>query len=404
MCSNRFAERALVGIRQEALEGMAGHDDKVEAPAEAQAAAIRLHPGDGTASCALACHIEHRAGRIDAPHLARAAECGRKKPRAAAEVEDAPCLPRHGEAVARVVAPAVLRVVELHETGIFEELVLHHLAVADLRQIGYSPPMSQNPADMDPRKIETLRAIMKALRTPVTGCPWDLEQNFETIAPYTIEEAYEVADAIQKGSRAELCEELGDLLLQSIYHAQMADEEGSFSFDDVVEAVNRKMIRRHPHVFGDDEARSATLAKGFWEDRKAEERKGQPQQPTLAGIPLALPGLTRALKLQAKAAKVGFDCPSVDNVYDKIAEEVAEFRAAPEDNKAEEFGDLLFAMANVARHLGIDPEAALRGTNAKFERRFGHVEARLREMGKEPKQSTLEEMDGLWDEAKRLGK
>jgi len=157
-------------------------------------------------------------------------------------------------------------------------------------------------------------------------------------------------------------------------------------------------------VFGDDEARSATLAKGFWEDRKAEERKNQPKRGTLAGIPLALPGLTRAVKLQAKAAKVGFDWPSVDNVYDKIAEEIAEFRAAPDDKKPEEFGDLLFAIANVARHLGIDPEAALRGTNAKFERRFGHVEARLAEMGKEPKQSTLEEMDGLWDEAKRLGK
>ena len=264
------------------------------------------------------------------------------------------------------------------------------------------PP--DNPADMDPRKIETLRAIMKALRTPVTGCPWDLEQNFQSIAPYTIEEAYEVADAIQNGSRAELCEELGDLLLQSVYHAQMADEEGSFSFDDVIEAVNRKMIRRHPHVFGDDEARSASLAKGFWEDRKAEERRGKPKQATLAGIPVALPGLTRAVKLQAKAAKVGFDWPSVENVYDKIAEEVAEFRAAPDDKKPEEFGDLLFAMANVARHLGIDPEAALRGTNAKFERRFGHVEARLAEMGKEPMQSTLEEMDGLWDEAKLLGK
>lgn len=268
--------------------------------------------------------------------------------------------------------------------------------------------MSQNPADnpanMDPRKIETLRAIMKALRTPVTGCPWDLEQNFETIAPYTIEEAYEVADAIQKGSRAELCEELGDLLLQSVYHAQMANEEGSFSFDDVIEAVNRKMIRRHPHVFGDDEARSAKLAKGFWEDMKAKERKDKPREGTLAGIPAALPGLTRAVKLQAKAAKVGFDWPSVDNVYDKIAEEVAEFREAPADKKAEEYGDLLFAMANVARHLGIDPEAALRGANAKFERRFAHIEARLAEAGKEPKESDLAEMDALWNEAKRLGK
>ncbi|WP_373504826.1 nucleoside triphosphate pyrophosphohydrolase [Aestuariivirga sp.] len=257
---------------------------------------------------------------------------------------------------------------------------------------------------MDPRKIETLRAIMKALRTPVTGCPWDLEQNFETIAPYTIEEAYEVADAVQNGSRAELCEELGDLLLQSVYHAQMADEEGSFTFDDVVEAVNRKMIRRHPHVFGDDEARSATLAKGFWEDMKAKERKDKPKQGVLASVPAAFPGLTRAVRLQSRAAKVGFDWPSVDNVYDKIAEEVAEFREAPDEKKAEEYGDLLFAMANVARHLGIDPEAALRGANAKFERRFAHIEDRLAARGKEPKDSDLAEMDALWDEAKTLGK
>jgi MazG family protein len=261
-----------------------------------------------------------------------------------------------------------------------------------------------NPADMDPRRIETLRAIMKALRTPVTGCPWDLEQTFDTIAPYTIEEAYEVADAISRGSRAELCEELGDLLLQSVYHAQMAEEEGSFGFDDVIEAVCTKMIRRHPHVFGDAEARSATLAKGFWEDMKAREREDQPKRGVLDSVPLALPGLTRAVKLQAKAAKVGFDWPSVENVYDKIGEEIAEFRDAPDSKKAEEYGDLLFAMANVARHLGIDPEAALRAANAKFERRFAHIETRLAESGKAPKDSSLDEMDSLWDEAKRLGK
>ncbi len=260
--------------------------------------------------------------------------------------------------------------------------------------------MTDNPAAMDPRNIETLRAIMKALRTPVTGCPWDLEQSFETIAPYTIEEAYEVADAIAGGSRAELCEELGDLLLQAVYHSQMASEEGAFTFDDVIEAVCRKMIRRHPHVFGDDEARSAKLAKGFWEDMKARERQDQPQGGVLDGVPLALPGLTRALKLQAKAAKVGFDWPSVDNVYDKIAEEIAEFRAAPDERKPEEFGDILFAMANVARHLGIDPEAALRGTNEKFIRRFSYIERQLAERGKAPKESSLEEMDTLWDEAK----
>ncbi|MFO1122405.1 MAG: nucleoside triphosphate pyrophosphohydrolase [Hyphomicrobiales bacterium] len=257
---------------------------------------------------------------------------------------------------------------------------------------------------MDPRRIETLRAIMRALRTPVTGCPWDLEQDFESIAPYTIEEAYEVADAIASGSRADLCEELGDLLLQAVYHAQMAEEEGSFTFDDVVDAVCRKMIRRHPHVFGDADARSAELAKGFWEDMKAKERAGKPRQGTLDSVPLALPALTRAVKLQAKAAKVGFDWPSVDNVYDKIAEEVAEFRAAPDEKKAEEYGDLLFALANVGRHLDIDPETALRAANAKFERRFAHIEARLAEIGRSPRDSTLEEMDGFWDEAKRQGK
>ncbi|MBI2719766.1 MAG: nucleoside triphosphate pyrophosphohydrolase [Rhizobiales bacterium] len=257
---------------------------------------------------------------------------------------------------------------------------------------------------MDPRRIETLRAIMKALRQPQTGCPWDLEQDFATIAPYTIEEAYEVADAIARGSRADLCEELGDLLLQTVYHAQMAEEEGSFSFDDVIEAICRKMIRRHPHVFGDDEARSAKLAKGFWEEMKARERDGKPAGGLLDAVPVALPGLTRAVKLQAKAAKVGFDWPSVDNVYDKIAEEVAEFRAAPAEKRQEEYGDLLFAIANVARHLGIDPEAALRVANRKFERRFAHIEEQLASRGKTPAQSDLTEMDALWDEAKRAGK
>jgi len=262
--------------------------------------------------------------------------------------------------------------------------------------------MTENPANMNPRKLETLRTIMEALRTPVTGCPWDLEQSFETIAPYTIEEAYEVADAISKGSRAELCEELGDLLLQVVYHSQLAAEEGSFTLDDVIEAVCKKMIRRHPHVFGDETARNATLAKGFWEDNKAKERAGKPAGGVLASVPVGLPALTRAVKLQAKAARVGFDWPSVENVYDKIAEELAEFRAAPDAKKPEEFGDLLFALANVARHMGIDPEAAVRGTNAKFERRFAHIEQRLADGGRSPKDSNLTEMDALWDEAKRL--
>ena len=254
----------------------------------------------------------------------------------------------------------------------------------------------------DPRNIATLRAIMEALRRPVTGCPWDLEQSFSTIAPYTIEEAYEVADAIARGNKADLCDELGDLLLQPIYHAQMAAEEGSFTFDDVIAAVVTKMIRRHPHVFGDAQARAAGVASGFWEENKARERASQPQQGVLDAVPLALPALTRAIKLQAKAAKVGFDWPSVDNVYEKITEEIAEFREAAPMRKAEEFGDLLFALANVARHLGIDAETALRGTSEKFTRRFKHIEAELEKRGRLPKDSNLEEMDGLWDEAKSL--
>jgi MazG family protein len=265
--------------------------------------------------------------------------------------------------------------------------------------------MTQNPADMNMRSIETLKTIMAALRTPVTGCPWDLEQNFKTIAPYTIEEAYEVADAIASGDRKHLCEELGDLLLQPVYHAQMAAEEGAFTFDDVIEGVNRKMIRRHPHVFGDEQARSAGVAKGFWEANKAKERadKGEAPKRTLDGVPLALPGLTRALKLQAKAAKVGFDWPHVDHVYDKLTEEISELKDAPESKRAEELGDLLFVLANLARHYGIDPEAALRSANAKFERRFKFIEDALAENAKTPAQSNLEEMDALWDKSKTAG-
>ena len=252
---------------------------------------------------------------------------------------------------------------------------------------------------MDPRKIETLRAIMKALRTPGTGCPWDLEQNFLTIAPYTIEEAYEVADAITRGDRADLCQELGDLLLQPVYHAQLAEEEGSFSFDDVIEAICRKLLRRHPHVFGDEEARSAKLAKGFWEEMKASEGTKK-KSATLADIPTALPGLTRAIKLQDKAAKVGFDWPHIDQVYDKIEEELSELQTAADGQRFEEFGDLMFVMANLARHLGIDPEAALRAANAKFQRRFSYIEQQLQKAEKHPSQSNLAEMDALWDEAK----
>jgi nucleoside triphosphate diphosphatase len=259
--------------------------------------------------------------------------------------------------------------------------------------------------DKDLRSLQTLKDIMAALRTPVTGCPWDLEQSFETIAPYTIEEAYEVADAIQSGDRKHLCEELGDLLLQPVYHAQIAAEEGSFTLEDVIEGVNRKMINRHPHVFGDDEARSAGVAKGFWEANKAKERaaKGETPKRVLDGVPLALPGLTRALKLQSKAAKVGFDWPHVDHVYDKLAEEIEELQQAPLDKRAEELGDLLFVLANLARHYGIDPEAALRDANTKFERRFGFIEDVLKERGKTASESDLQEMDALWDEAKVRG-
>lgn len=255
--------------------------------------------------------------------------------------------------------------------------------------------------------ITRLLATMARLRDPVAGCPWDQVQNFTTIAPYTIEEAYEVQDAIARGNRADLCEELGDLLLQSVYHAQLAAEEGAFTFDDVLEAIITKMVRRHPHVFGDEASKSAKLAKlakGFWEDAKAKERAKAPPEGLLASVPLALPGLTRALKLQAKAARVGFDWPSVDNVYAKISEEIAEFRAAPEADKAAEFGDLLFALANVARHLGIDPEEALRATNAKFARRFRHIELELEKRGKTPQDSNLDEMDALWNAAKEFEK
>jgi MazG family protein len=258
------------------------------------------------------------------------------------------------------------------------------------------------------KTIEDLRAVMAALRTPGTGCPWDLEQSFSTIAPYTIEEAYEVADAIERGSRADLQEELGDLLLQVVYHAQMAAEEGQFTFDDVADAITQKMIRRHPHVFGDEAARSSPVAKDFWERVKAEERKGKPARASLlADVPAGLPGLTRAIKLQEKAARVGFDWPTIAPVLAKMREELAELDEviAGEDRDAieAELGDLLFVLANVARHLKLDPEAALRRTNAKFTRRFRRIEEKLAALGRTPAESTLHEMDRLWDEAKGEG-
>lgn len=254
------------------------------------------------------------------------------------------------------------------------------------------------------KSLADLLAIMAALRTPVTGCPWDLEQNFSTIAPYTIEEAYEVADAIARGDMADLTEELGDLLLQVVFHARMGEEACLFDFGDVVDGIAQKMLRRHPHVFGAGSAEDASEVKGLWEDIKAKEKAGKGRRGTLADVPVALPALSRAVKLQGKAAKVGFDWPSLAPVFEKMREELGELEheiaGGTPKSRFEEFGDLLFVMANVARHLKIDPEAALSGANAKFERRFAAIERALETDGRKPEQSTLEEMDRLWNEAK----
>lgn len=252
--------------------------------------------------------------------------------------------------------------------------------------------------------VERLLELMRRLREPEHGCPWDLEQDFSTIAPYTLEEAYEVADAIERGAMEELADELGDLLLQVVYHAQMAAEAGHFGWDDVVAAITDKMIRRHPHVFG-DWSREEFVA-GSWENLKAKERaaKGEARESALDGVPVGLPGMTRAVKLQKRAARVGFDWPSTDGVIDKIVEEARELAEAKDSADAdaieEEYADLLFVVANLGRHLKVDPEKALRRVNAKFERRFRAVEAALASRGSSPAQSTLEEMDALWDEAK----
>jgi nucleoside triphosphate diphosphatase len=266
------------------------------------------------------------------------------------------------------------------------------------------------------RDIASLLDIMAALRTPVTGCPWDLEQSFATIAPYTIEEAYEVVDAIERGDIADLRDELGDLLLQVVFHARMAEEAGHFDFGGVVEAVTTKLIRRHPHVFADTRDLSPAEVKALWGEIKAQEKRdrlearrkaGAPEEPpagALAGAPLALPALTRAVKLQEKAGKVGFDWNDAHAVLAKLREETAEIEEALAAGDAEgvkgEVGDLLFVVANLARHLSVDPETALRGANAKFERRFAHIEARLDAQGRQPAEASLEEMDALWDEAK----
>lgn len=253
--------------------------------------------------------------------------------------------------------------------------------------------------------IERLLEIMRRLRDPKTGCPWDIEQDFDSIAPYTIEEAYEVADAIARRDWAELEGELGDLLLQSVYHTAMGEEAGHFTFQSVVRNISDKMVARHPHVFGDESRdKSAEQQTRDWEAIKAAERAGKAQGGTLDGVAVGLPALLRALKLQKRAARVGFDWPETTEVLDKITEEAAELVEAKDrltpDKVEEEYGDLLFVMANLGRHLGLDPEAALRRANAKFTRRFEGIEARLAAEGKTPQDSDLTEMDALWDAVK----
>ncbi len=259
-------------------------------------------------------------------------------------------------------------------------------------------PLIHDPNGGMPRLIE----IMRRLRNPETGCPWDIEQNFKSIAPYTIEEAYEVAEAIDRQDWAELEGELGDLLLQTVYHTQMGSEAGHFSFDSVVTAISDKMVARHPHVFGDESRdKSADQQTVDWEKIKAAERAGKEQGRTLDGVALALPALMRAVKLQKRAARVGFDWPDISMVVDKMIEEAGELAEAKDkltqEDVFEEYGDLLFVMANLGRHLNVAPEEALRAANAKFTRRFEGVEDALAAIGKTPAQSDLKEMDALWD-------
>ena len=268
--------------------------------------------------------------------------------------------------------------------------------------------------------IDRLLRIMARLRDPAGGCPWDLEQTFATIAPYTIEEAYEVADAIERADLKALREELGDLLFQVVFHAQMAREQNAFGFDDVVAAICDKMERRHPHVFGNDRIEDAEAQTRAWEEQKRRERAAKGES-ILADVPVALPALTRANKLGKRAAQVGFEWRDVSGAVDKLEEELGELRreiadvadrgadsasdkGAGEERIAAELGDVLFCVVNVCRYLGIDPETALRATNSKFERRFRYVEERLKEQGRTPGEATLEEMDALWVEGKNRGK
>ncbi|MEJ6402211.1 nucleoside triphosphate pyrophosphohydrolase [Yoonia sp. 2307UL14-13] len=266
--------------------------------------------------------------------------------------------------------------------------------------------MTDDPRIHDPQGgMPRLLEIMRRLRDPDTGCPWDIEQDFDSIAPYTIEEAYEVADAIARQDWAELEGELGDLLLQTVYHAQMGQEAGHFTFDSIVKNIADKMVARHPHVFGNESRdKSAEQQVADWEKIKAAERAGKAQKRTLDGVAIGLPALTRAVKLQKRAARVGFDWPDTTHVIDKIVEEAGELVEARDTlgpaERNEEFGDLLFVMANLARHLKIDPEEALRAANGKFTRRFEQIEDALAARGKTPTDSDLAEMDALWDQIK----
>ena len=256
--------------------------------------------------------------------------------------------------------------------------------------------------------INALLEVMRRLRDPDTGCPWDKEQTFATIAPYTVEESYEVADAIARDDMGDLKEELGDLLFQVVFHSRIAEEAGLFNFDDVARGMADKLIRRHPHVFGDVSHRTADEQTVAWEAVKAEERKAKDKGGILDDVPIGLPALTRAAKLTKRAARVGFDWPSVDEVLDKLDEETQELKAeinAGDHGKARaELGDLLFVMANLARKLEVEPEDALRLTNAKFVRRFEAIEAALNAQGRTPEQSSLMEMDALWNAAKHSEK
>lgn len=269
-----------------------------------------------------------------------------------------------------------------------------------------TPPLA--PPSDDQHPLFALIEIMAKLRDPQGGCPWDLEQTFATIAPYTVEEAYEVADAIERGDLADLKEELGDLLLQVVFHSRMAQEQGAFDITDVARAISDKMIRRHPHVFGDHAYETLSDQVAGWEQLKAQERQAKAKTGVLDDVPTGLPALTRAVKLTKRAARVGFDWPTANEVLDKLREETDEIAieiAAGDLAKArEELGDILFVCANLARKLDVDPEDALRATNAKFTRRFGFVETELAKRGKTPDQSDLAEMDGLWNDAKAAEK